>query len=151
MSFRTHWCGWIHYLCVAGMTLPLLACAGSGAATQAASADGTVLMAPLKIPMPLDKAGFKVDVTFDVPIERSTWVALRQFPQLHTNPVDVIVDEQPIRVSRASARWCEESVEQLWRDRNLFIAPHERDAARAAYDRASEDYRKRAAEAPEGS
>ncbi|MCA9105813.1 MAG: CehA/McbA family metallohydrolase [Planctomycetales bacterium] len=91
------------------------------------------------------------DVTFDVPIERSTWVALRQFPQLHTNPVDVIVDEQPIRVSRASARWCEESVEQLWRDRNLFIAPHERDAARAAYDRASEDYRKRAAEAPEGS
>ncbi|MCB2018863.1 MAG: hypothetical protein KDF54_15360 [Hydrogenophaga sp.] len=67
MSFRTHWCGWIHYLCVAGMTLPLLACAGSGAATQAASADGTVLMAPLKIPMPLDKAGFKVDVTFDVP------------------------------------------------------------------------------------
>src|SRR5205085_12558449 len=26
------------------------------------------------------------DIQFEVPIERSSWVALRQFPQLHTNP-----------------------------------------------------------------
>src|SRR5262249_27030149 len=31
------------------------------------------------------------DLTFDVPINKSSWVALRHFPQLHTNPVNVIV------------------------------------------------------------
>ena len=31
------------------------------------------------------------ELDFGVPIDRSSWVALRHFPQLHTNPVDVIV------------------------------------------------------------
>src|SRR5213076_2982423 len=35
--------------------------------------------------------GREHDLEFRVPIDRSSWVALRQFPQLHTNPVDVIV------------------------------------------------------------
>ena len=39
-------------------------------------------------------------VEFTVPIERSSWVALRQFPQLHTNPVNVLVAGKPIRASR---------------------------------------------------
>ena len=43
-------------------------------------------------------------VEFSVPIERSSWIAVRQFPQLHTNPVNVLVAGQPIRASRASAR-----------------------------------------------
>ncbi|HAW29673.1 MAG TPA: hypothetical protein DCY03_16380, partial [Planctomycetaceae bacterium] len=43
---------------------------------------------------------------FDVPVEKSSWIALRQFPQLHTNPVNVIVADQPIRASRESALWC---------------------------------------------
>src|SRR5262245_64321587 len=34
------------------------------------------------------------DIGFDVPIERSSWVALRHFPQLHTNPVTVRVAGQ---------------------------------------------------------
>ena len=33
-------------------------------------------------------------VEFSVPIERSSWIAVRQFPQLHTNPVNVLVAGQ---------------------------------------------------------
>jgi hypothetical protein len=91
------------------------------------------------------------DQTFEVPIERSSWVALRQFPQMHTNPVEVIVAGRPIRASRRSALWCVGAIEQLWRVRGRFIAPAEREAARAAFDRAIAQYRRIAAEAPPGS
>lgn len=89
-------------------------------------------------------------VRFQTRIESSSWVAIRQFPQLHTNPVDVIVADKPIRASRASALWCIECVELLWKNRKRFIREPERAAARAAYDRAIEKYRAIAAEAPEG-
>ncbi|MBI4601894.1 MAG: exo-alpha-sialidase [Planctomycetes bacterium] len=88
---------------------------------------------------------------FEVPAPRSGWLALRQFPQLHTNPVDVIVGGKPIRASRRSARWCAEAVELLWESRHRFIAEPEREEARRAYDRAVETYRRIAAECPEDS
>ena len=90
------------------------------------------------------------DLEFDLDVEQSSWVALRQFPQLHTNPVNVIVDSKRIRASRDSARWCIESVELLWENRRRFIAEHERAAARAAYDRALAKYRQIAAECSDG-
>jgi hypothetical protein len=91
------------------------------------------------------------DISFDVAIERSSWVALRQFPQMHTNPVDVLVDGAPIRASRKSALWCIGTIEQLWRVRNGVIAPAERDEAQRTFQWAIERYRKLAAECPEGS
>lgn len=91
------------------------------------------------------------DVEFTVGLDRSSWVALRQFPQLHTNPVNVLVGGQPIRASRASARWAIECIEQLWRVRGRSIAAGERDEARRTYDRVIEQYRRIASEAPEGS
>lgn len=91
------------------------------------------------------------EITFSADIARSSWVAVRQFPQLHTNPVNVIVAEQPIRASRRSAQWCLACIEQLWRVREKNIAPAERDEARRAYEAAKEIYRRIAAEAPEGS
>jgi hypothetical protein len=91
------------------------------------------------------------ELEFNVPIGRSSWVALRHFPQLHTNPVEVRVGKQPIRASRRSALWCLESAEQLWRARGRSIAPGERNDARRAFDRAIETYRRIASEAPEGS
>jgi hypothetical protein len=91
------------------------------------------------------------ELSIPVPIERSSWVALRQFPQMHTNPVDVIVAGRPIRVSRQSALWCAGVIEQLWRARNRVIAPAEREEARMTFDRAIEQYRKIAALAPEKS
>lgn len=91
------------------------------------------------------------ELEFRVPIERSSWVALRHFPQLHTNPVDVLIGRRPVRASRRSALWCLEAAEQLWRSRGRSIAAGERDDARRAFDRAIEAYRRLASEAPEGS
>ena len=78
-------------------------------------------------------------------------MALRHFPQFHTNPVEVLVDGLPIRASRRSAVWCQSAAEQLWKTRGQTIAPAERDEARRAFDQAIEMYRQIAAEAPEGS
>jgi hypothetical protein len=78
---------------------------------------------------------------FDVPIGKSSWVALRHFPQLHTNPVNVIVAEQPIRASKQSAQWCLDVIDLLWKNRERRISAAERADARAAYDRAIAKYR----------
>jgi hypothetical protein len=91
------------------------------------------------------------DVEFTAEIARSSWVALREFPQLHTNPVNVIIAGQPIRASRQSARWCIACIDQLWRVREKYITPAEREAARQAFEQAKEIYRHIAAEAPVGS
>jgi hypothetical protein len=96
------------------------------------------------------------DLTFEIPIERSSWVALRNYPQLHTNPVNVLVEGRPIRASRKSAQWCIDCIEQLWRSRgapgpNPRIAENEREEAYRTFQQAIEQYRKIAAEAPEGS
>jgi hypothetical protein len=91
------------------------------------------------------------DVTFTVEIARSSWVALRHFPQLHTNPVNVIVAGQPIRASRQSALWCIACIDQLWRVREKNIAPAEREEAKRTFESAKDIYRRIAAEAPAGS
>ncbi len=95
--------------------------------------------------VPADGRLHELQVT--VPIRQSSWVALRQFPQLHTNPVKVYIQGRPIRASRSSALWCAEAVRLLWENRSRFIAPNERDAAKAVYDRAIAFYEQRAAEA----
>jgi hypothetical protein len=87
-------------------------------------------------------------VEFTVPIERSSWVAVRQFPQLHTNPVNVLVAGKPIRASRESALWALACIDQLWRARSRQIAPAERPAAEQAYEEARGIYRRIAAESP---
>jgi hypothetical protein len=91
------------------------------------------------------------DLTFDVDVERSSWVALRHFPQMHTNPVNVLVAGKPIRASRASALWCIGTIEQLWRVRGQGIAAEEREEAHKTFLQAIEVYRKIVAEAPAGS
>jgi len=96
------------------------------------------------------------EITFDVPIKQSSWVALRQFPQLHTNPVNVLVGGKPIRASKASAKWCIGTIEQLWRERGNpktgpKIADAERPEAETTFQKAIEMYKAIVAEAPEGS
>jgi hypothetical protein len=87
-------------------------------------------------------------VEFSVPVTRSSWIALRQFPQLHTNPVDVLVAGAPIRASRESALWALACIDQLWRVRARRIAPAERAEAERAYEEARKFYRRIAAESP---
>jgi hypothetical protein len=86
------------------------------------------------------------DLAFDVEVTHSSWLALRHFPQLHTNPVNVIVADKPIRASRDSARWCEEVIDLLWKNRQASIPETERDEARQTFDRARDTYRRIAAE-----
>jgi hypothetical protein len=102
---------------------------GRAVATRAIPADGEVH-----------------DLEFAAEINQSSWVALRQFPELHTNPVTVLIGDQPIRASRDSARWCMEVIQQLWNVRHKYIAEAERPTARAAYDRALQRFEKIAAE-----
>jgi hypothetical protein len=89
------------------------------------------------------------DLAFDVPVSRSSWIALRHFPELHTNPVNVVVADQPIRASKASAQWCLEVIDLLWKNRERRIAEPERAEARAAYDRAIAKYQRIKEEASE--
>jgi hypothetical protein len=87
------------------------------------------------------------DVRIEIPIERSSWVALRIDPSSHTNPIFVVVDGKPIRASRESAEWCLKGVDQCWSQKERAIRPEERPEARAAYDVAREAYRRILADA----
>ena len=86
------------------------------------------------------------DVEFDVPVESSSWIALRIFPSSHTNPVFVQVDGKPIRASKRSAQWCIDSVDQCWKSKVGAIRAHEREEAKQAFDEAKRVYEKVLAE-----
>ncbi|MFO0954251.1 MAG: CehA/McbA family metallohydrolase [Isosphaeraceae bacterium] len=86
------------------------------------------------------------DMTFDVKLDRSSWVALRILPTSHTNPVFVTVGGKPVRASKRSAEWCLKSVDQCWSQKERAIRPAERAEAKAAFDAAREAYRKILAE-----
>jgi hypothetical protein len=86
------------------------------------------------------------DVEIEVPIERSSWIALRILPSSHTNPVFVIVDGKPIRASRRSADWCLKAIDQCWSQKVRNIRESERPEAKQAYDQAKAIYRKILAE-----
>lgn len=80
------------------------------------------------------------DLTWDVEIDRSSWIAMRIFPSMHTNPIFVHVDDKPIYSSKKSAQWCRQAVDVCWDKKRPQIRPEERDAAEAAYNAAREYY-----------
>jgi len=90
--------------------------------------------------------GASSDVAFDVPIERSSWVALRVLGSSHTNPIFVVVGGKPIRASKRSVEWCLKSVDVCWSQKERMIAPAEKEDAIAAYEHARKVYRKLLAE-----
>ena len=81
------------------------------------------------------------DLSFDIPIQRSSWIALRMLGCAHTNPVFVTVAGRPIRASRKSAEWCLKGVDQCWSQKSPRINAAERPAAERAYNHARERYR----------
>jgi hypothetical protein len=97
----------------------------------------------------IEADGTERDLSFDIPIERSSWVCLRILPSSHTNPVFVIVDDKPIRASKASAEWCLKGLERCWKQKNPNIREKERGEAQAAYDQARKEYEKILAESPQ--
>ncbi len=86
------------------------------------------------------------ELTFEAPIERSSWLAVRILGSSHTNPIWVLVGTQPVRASRRSAEWCLKGVDQCWSQKERFIAGAERGQARADYEHARQTYRRRMAE-----
>jgi hypothetical protein len=98
---------------------------GQVAARQEVEADGTIR-----------------DLSWTIPIEHSSWVAVRIWPSSHTNPVWVSVADQPVRASQDSARWCLDAVDVCWERKRGQYRESELDAARAAYEHARETYRK---------
>lgn len=86
------------------------------------------------------------EVSFDVAVERSSWVALRILPSSHTNPVFVTVGGKPVRASRRSAEWCLAAVNQCWSQKGPKISERERAEAERAYEAARRTYRRIAAE-----
>ena len=82
------------------------------------------------------------DISFDVAIDRSSWVALRILPSSHTNPIFVIVDDRPVRASRQSAEWCLKAVDQCWSQKARRISERERLEAEKAYEHARQVYRR---------
>ncbi|HMV86854.1 MAG TPA: CehA/McbA family metallohydrolase [Blastocatellia bacterium] len=90
--------------------------------------------------------GHLQDLKFEIPIEQSSWVALRVLPSSHTNPVFVLVDNQPIRASRRSVEWCLKAVDQCWSQKAPKISAKERPDAEKAYQHAREVYRRILAE-----
>lgn len=106
---------------------------GESVATQRIEADGTVQT-----------------VQWDVSVPRSSWIAVRVLPSVHTNPIFVVVDDQPIRASRRSAQWCRRAVDVCWESKRGRIREEEKEAAKAAYQAARETYEKIIAETPGG-
>jgi EF hand len=91
------------------------------------------------------------DIEFSVPLSKSSWVAIRHVPSLHTNPVNVLVEGKPIRASKASAQWCIGVIEQLWRVRESNIIASEREEAKKTFQKALEIYKKIVEESEAGS
>ncbi|RBP45104.1 hypothetical protein DES53_103100 [Roseimicrobium gellanilyticum] len=86
------------------------------------------------------------DLSFDVEIPHSSWVALRILPSAHTNPIFVMVDKKPIRASKRSVDWCLKCVDQCWTSKEPTYDDDEKEDARAAYEHARTVYKKRLAE-----
>jgi hypothetical protein len=102
---------------------------GTAVASQRLLADGTIRT-----------------LTFDVALDRSSWIAARILPSSHTNPVFALVGGKPVRASRRSAEWCLNSVNQCWTQKSPRIRATELEEARKAYDHARQVYQQRLAE-----
>jgi hypothetical protein len=86
------------------------------------------------------------EVSFETRIEKSSWVALRILPSSHSNPIFVLVGDQPIRASLKSAEWCLQGVDKCWTEKQRFIKADELADAKTAYDHARTTYRRLVAE-----
>ncbi|MEQ9411477.1 MAG: CehA/McbA family metallohydrolase [Fuerstiella sp.] len=98
---------------------------GDVVATETLTADGSIQ--PFSIP---------------VKVSKSSWIAVRILPSVHTNPVFVHVDGQPVRASLESAEWCVKAVQTCWNSKKGAIRKEELAAAQQAYQEAEAIYRK---------
>jgi len=84
--------------------------------------------------------GDLIEVSAAIDVDRSSWIALRILPSSHTNPIFIEVAGQPVRVSRRSAQWCLDCIDQLWDKARIDIRESERNAAETAWNHARQMY-----------
>ncbi|MEQ1824405.1 MAG: CehA/McbA family metallohydrolase [Pirellula sp.] len=80
------------------------------------------------------------DLKWEIALDKSSWVAVRILPSLHSNPIFVEIDDKPIRASLDSAKWCRQAVDQCWSKKRGQIRATETASAQAAYDSARDAY-----------
>ncbi len=80
------------------------------------------------------------DLEFKIDITQSSWVATRIFPSAHTNPVWVVVEDQPVRASKRSVEWLIAGVEKCWESKKQFYDEDEMQDAIEAYNHARKTY-----------
>jgi len=80
------------------------------------------------------------NLTFNYEIDESSWVALRILPAVHTNPIFVLVERQPIQRAK-SAQWCLDAVDQCWKTKSARFRDSEIEEAEKAYEHARKVYR----------
>jgi hypothetical protein len=112
---------------------------------NAVNENSEVVLEIIRNGIPVDRVNIKADgqldnYTFQVAVEESSWVAARIFPSSHTNPVFVMVNDQPVRASRKSAEWCRKGVDQCWSEKSKTYNENEMEEARLAYDHARKVY-----------
>jgi hypothetical protein len=78
--------------------------------------------------------GSEQKVDFTLPIQQSSWVAVRIKGAAHTNPVFVLVDNMPVRASRASVEWIMRSLLEAYEAANPRWTEKESANAHAAYE-----------------
>ena len=89
------------------------------------------------------------DLEFNVPIKKSSWIAVRILASSHTNPIFALVGDKPVRASRRSAEWLLAAVNQCWTQKAPRTRASDIEQARKAYDHAREVYKQRIAESSE--
>ncbi|MEC9097311.1 MAG: CehA/McbA family metallohydrolase [Planctomycetota bacterium] len=80
------------------------------------------------------------ELTFQYTPSKSSWIALRILGACHTNPIFLIVDDQPIRANKASAEWCLQAVDVCWNAKKGRISPDEIGEAKVAWDHARQTF-----------
>jgi hypothetical protein len=90
--------------------------------------------------------GSEQNVDFSLPIQQSSWVAIRIKGAAHTNPVFVLVDNMPVRASRASVEWIMRSLLEAYEATNPRWTEKESANAHAAYEYSYAVYQKILAE-----
>ena len=88
----------------------------------------------------IDADGAVKDLTFDIDLPHSAWIAIRVLPSMHSNPIFAEVAGKPIRASRRSAQWCREAVDVCWQKKHRSFRQEEVQAAKEAYDFARRTY-----------
>ncbi len=88
----------------------------------------------------IDADGDWKNLEWDIAVGKSSWIALRVFPSMHTNPIFVEVEGQPIRASKRSAEWCRKAVDVCWEMKKPQIRPSELKDAEEAYQKARQAY-----------